>query len=134
MRLDHITGITKKFCAISNLKRISISLGLDSDLPDLSGNHPAIPGGYREVAIPVPIPNTEVKHLIANGTIWFAVWESRTLPGYYLQSYTKPALETRRAFLFSISHHSSRLRSMSTLDGRGVRLFGWMRGLETTGK
>ena len=39
------------------------------------------PGGYRKRATPVPIPNTEVKPLIADGTAWVAVWESRTLPG-----------------------------------------------------
>ena len=39
------------------------------------------PGGYREGATPVPIPNTEVKPLIADGTAWVTVWESRTLPG-----------------------------------------------------
>ena len=38
-------------------------------------------GGYRERVTPVPIPNTEVKPLIADGTAWVAVWESRTLPG-----------------------------------------------------
>jgi hypothetical protein len=43
-------------------------------------------GGFREGEIPVPIPNTEVKTLIANGTIWFAIWESRTLPGCHYQS------------------------------------------------
>ncbi len=41
-----------------------------------------IPGDYRERATPVPIPNTEVKPLIADGTMWFAAWESRTLPGF----------------------------------------------------
>ncbi len=39
------------------------------------------PGDYGEKAIPVPIPNTEVKLLIADGTIGFAQWESRTSPG-----------------------------------------------------
>ncbi len=39
------------------------------------------PGGYRERETPVPIPNTEVKPLIADGTAWVTVWESRTLPG-----------------------------------------------------
>ena len=38
-------------------------------------------GGYRERETPVPIPNTAVKPLIANGTAWVTVWESRTLPG-----------------------------------------------------
>ena len=39
------------------------------------------PGAYRERATPVPIPNTEVKTFIADGTAWVAVWESRTPPG-----------------------------------------------------
>ena len=39
------------------------------------------PGNDRERATPVPIPNTEVKPLFADGTAWVAVWESRTLPG-----------------------------------------------------
>jgi hypothetical protein len=37
-------------------------------------------GGYRERVTPVPIPNTEVKLLIADGTARVTVWESRTLP------------------------------------------------------
>ena len=37
-------------------------------------------GGYREGDTPVPIPNTEVKPLIADGTARVAGWESRTLP------------------------------------------------------
>ena len=40
-----------------------------------------IPGGYRERETPVPIPNTEVKPPIADGTARKTVWESRTLPG-----------------------------------------------------
>ncbi len=39
------------------------------------------PGNDRERATPVPIPNTEVKPLFADGTAWVAVWESRALPG-----------------------------------------------------
>ena len=39
------------------------------------------PGGYRKGETPVPIPNTEVKPLIADGTARVTVWESRTLPG-----------------------------------------------------
>ena len=77
--------------------------------PERSGNNHAILGGYREVAIPVPIPNTEVKHLIANGTIWFAVWESRTLPGYFriTNSLNSPLRKLSGLFCFT-----SRLRSM----------------------
>ncbi len=41
----------------------------------------SFPGGYREGATPVPIPNTEVKPFIADGTARDLVWESRTLPG-----------------------------------------------------
>ncbi len=47
----------------------------------LSNGKEIFPGDYRKRATPVPIPNTEVKPLIANGTAWVAVWESRTLPG-----------------------------------------------------
>ena len=42
------------------------------------------PGDYRERVTPVPIPNTEVKPLIADGTALVTVWESRTLPGLLL--------------------------------------------------
>ena len=38
-------------------------------------------GDFRERVTPVPIPNTEVKPFIADGTAWVAMWESRTLPG-----------------------------------------------------
>ena len=34
-------------------------------------------GGYRKEVTPVPIPNTEVKLLRADGTAWATVWESR---------------------------------------------------------
>ena len=37
-------------------------------------------GGHGEGETPVPIPNTEVKPLIADGTARETVWESRTLP------------------------------------------------------
>ncbi len=37
-------------------------------------------GNDRERATPVPISNTEVKPLIADGTALVAVWESRTSP------------------------------------------------------
>ncbi len=38
-------------------------------------------GGYAERVTPVPIPNTEVKPLWADGTARAAVWESRSPPG-----------------------------------------------------
>ena len=40
------------------------------------------PGGYAEKVTPVPIPNTEVKLLWADGTAGATLWESRTLPGF----------------------------------------------------
>ena len=40
-------------------------------------------GGDSEEATPVPIPNTEVKLLSADGTAWEAVWESRTPPKFF---------------------------------------------------
>ena len=50
------------------------------------------PGGNRERATPVPIPNTEVKPLIADGTAWVTVWESRTLPGFEIININKEAM------------------------------------------
>ena len=41
-----------------------------------------ISGGDGKVATPVPIPNTEVKHLCGDGTALERVWESSTLPGF----------------------------------------------------
>ena len=69
-------------------------------------------GGYGERVTPVPIPNTEVKPLIADGTARVAVWESRTLPT--LQSFIlyQKRLSNWAAFFastlwqFMIQHHA----------------------------
>ena len=37
-------------------------------------------GGYSDKATPVPIPNTAVKLVCADGTARATVWESRTPP------------------------------------------------------
>ncbi len=42
------------------------------------------PGNHNQEATPVPIPNTEVKLLSADGTAQGAEWESRSLPGFFL--------------------------------------------------
>ena len=42
-----------------------------------------VSGGDLEEATPDPIPNSEVKLLGADGTAREAVWESRTLPGFF---------------------------------------------------
>ena len=41
-------------------------------------------GSDSERETPVPIPNTEVKPLSADGTKVETPWESRTLPGKYI--------------------------------------------------
>jgi hypothetical protein len=55
-------------------------------------------GGYAEGVTPVPIPNTEVKPLRADGTAWVTVWESRSPPGFY---YKMPRFSFREAGLFA---------------------------------
>ena len=42
-------------------------------------------GGNSEEDTPVPIPNTEVKLLCADGTAWESAWESRSLPKFILK-------------------------------------------------
>ena len=66
MRLDHIiVSIPKHFH------------------PDIAHSmvRDEFPGDHREVEPPVPIPNTKVKHLLADGTA-VRPWESRSLPGF----------------------------------------------------
>ena len=43
-------------------------------------------GDSSEGVTPVPIPNTEVKPLSADGTVRETGWESRSLPGFYKAS------------------------------------------------
>ena len=47
------------------------------------GQSPKFSGGDFEKATPDPIPNSEVKLFGADGTAREAVWESRTLPGFF---------------------------------------------------
>jgi hypothetical protein len=54
-----------------------------------------VSGGHGEEETPVPIPNTEVKLLSADGTALETGWESRSPPGFNF----KP-LFLRRGFLF----------------------------------
>ena len=58
-------------------------------------------GGYAEGVTPVPIPNTEVKPLWADGTARAAVWESRSPPGILLK---KLHLHRGGAFLCSLDY------------------------------
>ena len=41
-----------------------------------------VSGGHGEEETPVPIPNTEVKLLSADGTALETGWESRSPPGF----------------------------------------------------
>lgn len=54
-------------------------------------------GGHREVEIPVPVPNTEVKHPFADDTAFW--WESRTLPAFFLH-FSNPLGFFRRGFFY----------------------------------
>ena len=53
------------------------------------------PGVVTEGVTPVPIPNTEVKSLRADGSNWVTGCESRSMPGYISAFVPK---ELRRIF------------------------------------
>ena len=57
-------------------------------------------GGNAERVTPVPIPNTEVKPLRADGTALEAVWESRSPPGIF--TCEQPLLSSWGCSLFSV--------------------------------
>ena len=59
-------------------------------------------GGLTERVTPVPIPNTEVKPLWADGTARAIVWETRSLPGLN----QKPRCAAKRigAFCFWLNY------------------------------
>ena len=102
MRLDHkilFQGVvtpppiyTHSDCCKSKFYAIAeIDSGLrirDQGLENTSPRTPASSpqeflGGYAEGVTPVPIPNTEVKPLCADGTWDESPWESRSPPGSY---------------------------------------------------
>ena len=41
-------------------------------------------GDNSEEATPDPIPNSEVKLFSVDGTAWVTVWESRSLPAFFV--------------------------------------------------
>src|SRR2546427_1865892 len=80
-------------------------------------------GGCVERVTPVPIPNTEVKPLGADGTARATAWESRKPPGLLNE---KPAREISRAFplttfLSAISNFLHPLRLHVTKSRRNLR-------------
>jgi hypothetical protein len=60
-------------------------------------NYVLIGGGDNQRVTPVPIPNTEVKSLDADGTAGVAQWESRLLPPFFFIARWK-----QRAFYFFV--------------------------------
>ena len=54
-------------------------------------------GGNSEEDPPVPIPNTEVKLLCADGTAWESAWESRSPPKFIFK---KPLILCMRGFFY----------------------------------
>ena|SRR5690554_2699173 len=66
-------------------------------------NRVSFPCGYGEGEPPVPIPNTAVKPLSADGTGRVTGWESRSLQGNYL---LKSPLPKKRTFpLYEVLRH-----------------------------
>ena len=50
-------------------------------IPDVLSYSYSVSGGFSVVEPPVPISNTEVKHLSADDTALATGWENRSLPG-----------------------------------------------------
>jgi hypothetical protein len=82
VRLDHISKANFE-CRVRDSDRESCPFGVAS--PGRVYD-PKVSGGDLEEATPDPIPNSEVKLLGADGTAREAVWESRTLPGFFPKS------------------------------------------------
>ena len=59
-------------------------LPVDPSAAPIGSFETSFSGGSSEGETPVPIPNTEVKPLSADGTAWVTVWESRSPPGIIL--------------------------------------------------
>ena len=76
-------------------------------------------GGDSEVATPVPIPNTVVKHLSGDGTAPEKAWESSTLPG---SSRLEPLTRFEPHFLFQLGGHVGSDVPLMPPLGKGARL------------
>ena len=77
------TAVTFDFVFIRNLRSLS-------DLNKFSGD-------FVDMVTPVPIPNTEVKPVGADGTARETAWESRKSPGLIRRS---PLVNSSGLFLF----------------------------------
>ena len=72
------------------------------------------PGDHSEGVTPVPIPNTVVKPLSADGTARAPAWESRTLPG----SFSEKGQPKGGPFVFRLGAGAPDRRAESR-EGRG---------------
>ena len=80
----------KLTCVSGEGKRASVLAGphprsLRPRAPAPGRRRRRFPGGHRSRVTPVPIPNTEVKPATADGTAWETAWESRSLPGLFIE-------------------------------------------------
>jgi hypothetical protein len=87
------------------------------------------PGGHRSRVTPVPIPNTEVKPVSADGTACVSAWESRSLPGLFAKpdahielsgfSLYAPATRAGRPAIFSEDREQIEVLSLPRLTSTG---------------
>ena len=78
MRLDHKVYQGKKMSKIIRKRSLENKDFFQCRRKDFT------PGNHNQEETPVPIPNTEVKFLSADGTAQVTEWESRSLPGFFL--------------------------------------------------
>ena len=83
MRLDHISKANFECRVRDSDCENPVPLPFSVFATDVDVCDPTVSGGDLEEATPDPIPNSEVKLLGADGTAREAVWESRTLPGFF---------------------------------------------------
>src|SRR6185503_15073954 len=74
-------------------------------------------GGHRSRVTPVPIPNTEVKPVTADGTAWETVWESRSLPALFTENQPRIGAVS----LYSCSDASRRVSHAVPSTGTAAR-------------
>lgn len=97
----------------SNEKSLNISLSSGSFRDSLLYKRPAtrytFSGDNSEGEPPVPIPNTAVKPLSADGTGWETSWESRSLPEIFL---SEPRTNLCPGFWFFIEKSYNTIRCL----------------------
>ena len=120
MRLGHIFFHKMQYTPLfflTNLACCSIIIvfqnrlnGLNRSNSSNSSNSYTLFGDHSEKDTPVPIPNTEVKLLRADGTARETWWESRPSP---IPSLTKNPLPARKGFFYALFQGRERRDSFS---------------------